>query len=142
MNTQQYSTDAGPETDRRLALINRMALFDETARAITHPGPDTSDPAADALLQEFHQAALFPNPESTQLAVWSFDIDLTLQMPEDEPGCRGPIPVSHLARLQRQGAVVGTCSDRPFRTTVSHARPELLARLLHPLKSCSTTWRH
>ena len=33
-------------------------------------------------------------------------------MPEDTPGCRGVIPVQRLNELQRQGAIVGTCSDR------------------------------
>ncbi len=107
-----HSANACPDTKQRLDIINRTALFDEKNRAITYPDTTAEDPAANALLHEFQAMTLCPNPESNRRPVWSFDIDLTLQMPEDEPGCRGPIPVSRLARLQRQGAIVGTCSDR------------------------------
>ena len=113
MNTQHlHSEDISPNTERRLDIINRIATYDETTRAITHPDPEAYDPSAHILLQEFHALKLRPSPDTPHITIWSFDIDLTLQMPDDEPGCRGPIPVNRLARLQRQGAVVGTCSDR------------------------------
>ena len=107
-----HSANACPDTKQRINIINHMAIFDEKNRAITYPDTTTADPAANALLREFQAMTLCSNPESNHRPVWSFDIDLTLQMPEDEPGCRGPIPVSHLTQLQRQGAIVGTCSDR------------------------------
>lgn len=53
-----------------------------------------------------------PNPEIWNVTIWRFDIDLTLQMPDDEPGYRGVAPASRLRQLQRAGAIVGTYSDR------------------------------
>lgn len=102
-----------PRTARLLDVINRIALFDETERAITYPNPAAPDPAATKLLEEL-QAATGPGSDAPgqHPPVWSFDIDLTLRMPDDHPGCRGPIPINRLVRLQRQGAIVGTCSDR------------------------------
>ena len=52
------------------------------------------------------------NRRAVREPVWSFDIDLTIQLPEDVLGCEGAIPIERLKELQAYGYVVGTCSDR------------------------------
>ena len=114
MNTPHHPLRAShPHIVRFLCIINRLALLDETRRAVTYPDPADPDPIAERLLQKLQAVTqLSSNPASPHPPAWSFDIDLTLQMPDDHPGCRGPIPVNRLVRMQRQGAIVGTCSDR------------------------------
>ena len=95
----------------RLDLLNRMALEDETGRSICYPMPQPT-PDALRLLGELDQETQ-RQITTKDLTIWSFDIDLTLAMPEDTDGCRGPIAVAELIRLQQQPAtIVGTCSDR------------------------------
>lgn len=95
----------------RLVLLNEMAMYDETTRALTFPQAGQPDPGASELTARLNRLTREPCPEAAQLPVWSFDIDLTLVMPEDEPGAGGTIPVQRLTSLQRN-AVVGICSDR------------------------------
>lgn len=99
-------------TAERLNLVNRMALADEPQRAITFPASSVSNPESQALLRRFKQLTHELDTESAELEVWSFDMDLTLAMPEDEPGCRGPVPINYLHELQQHGCIVGSCSDR------------------------------
>ena len=110
--SRPYPRETCPITAERLDVINGMATIDEDWRAITFPIQGAVNREAERLLEHFRQLADTPNPESPEMEVWSFDIDLTLTMPEDEPGCKGPVPVGRLQELQQQGAVVGTCSDR------------------------------
>ena len=96
----------------RTRIINILADADEPERTICHPwGPP--DGATAILLEEADREADVQAEEINGLAVWSFDIDLTIAMPEDEPGCRGTVSIDRLKHLQKQGALVGTCSDRP-----------------------------
>lgn len=88
-----------------------MALYDATERALTFPKASQPDAVADTLTTWLEHLLHAPCPETASLKVWSFDIDLTLELAEDEPRCRGVISVSQLYRLQRH-TVVGTCSDR------------------------------
>ena len=99
-------------TANRLKLINEIAVYDEATRAITYPDKHAIDHRADDLRAQVVAAVATQHPETEHMAVYSFDIDLTLEMPEDTPGCRGVIPVQRLQQLQHQGAIVGTCSDR------------------------------
>ena len=46
------------------------------------------------------------------MSVYSFDIDLTLQLPEDTANEHGAVPIRYLRHLQTTGHIVGTCSDR------------------------------
>ena len=102
-----------PETEKRLFWINKTADYDEEISGlISHPTKDTSDQFARHLLGILDEHADMPNPESAGTTVYSFDIDLTLEMPEDEPGSRGAVPIRHLNELQDQGYIVGTTSDR------------------------------
>ena len=100
-----------PAIRERLALLNEMATYDELERALTFPRGQPPQPGAAQLTTRLNRLSGQECPDAAQLPVWSFDIDLTLAMPEDEPGTRGPIPVQALIDLQ-QHVVVGTCSDR------------------------------
>ena len=95
----------------RLDLLNRMALEDEPERAICYPLL-SQDADTIPVLAEFEREAA--KEISTQnLQIWSFDIDLTLTIPDDAEEYIGPIPVDELIRLQKQpDTIVGTCSDR------------------------------
>ena len=113
--SQSSAADQRPNyraTANRLELINELAIYDEATRAITYPDKHAVDLGADDLMAQFMTAVATHHPEMEHMVVYSFDIDLTLEMPEDTPGCRGVIPVERLNELQRQGAIVGTCSDR------------------------------
>ena len=103
---------APPSISIRLDLLNELALYDETDRELTFPNGKTATPIARDLMARLDEILQNPAPENWRLAIWSFDIDLTLAMPEDEPGCRGFIPISRLHHLRGCGAIVGTCSDR------------------------------
>lgn len=109
--SQHTTSGRPPEIVTRLELLNSMATYDETTRELAFPPQGRTGPEAVSLLTRLHLLLRTPCPAAAQKQVWSFDIDLTLELPEDEPGCRGVIPVAHLRDLQ-QRAVVGTCSDR------------------------------
>ena len=110
--SRRQTQEIRPETTRRLDLINEMALYDETHRDLTFPTASGPGPAADVLMTKLGLVLHNLNPETTDVDIWSFDIDLTLEMPDDEPRCRGTVPVSRPKELQANGAIVGTCSDR------------------------------
>lgn len=87
--------------NRRLDLINEMALHDELYEDIP-----------DDLLERFSLWSLH-TLDADNITIHSFDIDLTLALPEDVAwGCTGLIPLAEPIRLQREGVIVGTCSDR------------------------------
>ena len=102
----------------RLTLLNRAAHHDEAERAICFPDKDHPDAEAERLNTQI--AALAAQSaahdrgecEDGNRVVWSFDIDLTIAMPEDEDGCRGTVSPNLLRELKASGAIVGTCSDR------------------------------
>ena len=97
---------------KRLGLINEVALYDETDRAVTYPFPDREDTEADRLSNQLQRAIDHPITESDGMSVYSFDIDLTLQLPEDTANEHGAVPIRYLRHLQTTGHIVGTCSDR------------------------------
>ena len=97
---------------KRLGLINEVALYDETDRAVTYPFPDREDTEADWLSDQLQMAIDHPITESEGMGVYSFDIDLTLQLPKDTADEHGTVPIGYLRFLQTAGHIVGTCSDR------------------------------
>ena len=102
-----------PEITRRLDLINEAALYDEQDRALTYPSPGRGEERAEQYTDALQRMADTSNPTGAGMKVCSFDIDLTLEMPDDEHGSRGHIPISEIKRLQqRPDYIVGTCSDR------------------------------
>ena len=115
-NTQhtrrRYSAETCPETRSKLDVINEIALLDEREAVLSLPKGEEPAPEFNRMTTMLHQALGRPNPEPRELDIWSFDIDLTLEMPDDEPGCQGLISISRLHQLQGNGAIVGTCSDR------------------------------
>ena len=46
------------------------------------------------------------------MRIRSFDIDLTIRLPEDEEGRNRLVSPEVLRDLQKSGTIVGTCSDR------------------------------
>lgn len=102
----EYDT---PQHVKSLRLISDMAMFDEINRSLTYP---FSIPSAEEIhyLDSF-EAAVKSAP-TVDLHIFSFDIDLTLMIPEDELNIKGLIPIDILIKLQLLGNVVGTCSDR------------------------------
>ena len=109
---RRYSPDCCPETACRLELLNAAALYDETWRELTFPEAGSSCPRAQDFRRRLDEMIRNPTPESAAIDVWSFDIDLTLAIPEDKPELPGVIPVTRLIELRQSGAVVGACSDR------------------------------
>lgn len=107
-----YRKDHDSATRTRIEVVERMARYDESDRAVCFPRKDRPDRIAEALLREHADEKAAPHTESCGMSVYSFDIDLTIAMPEDTEGCAGPIPIQRLIDLQQQGHVVGTCSDR------------------------------
>ena len=111
---EHYTPETHPEVAARLALLNALATFDEKYRVIGYPTSAVDEETAAETrdwLERIESAAQTAAP--CALLVASFDIDLTLRIPEDEgyddPGSIDP---NELRRLQDQGWVVGTCSDR------------------------------
>ena len=86
-----------------------MAIWEEVDRNLTYPfGIQT--------VQELEYIELFKqsveSAETIDKQIYSFDIDLTLMMPEDNDYIHGVIPIDNLIKLQLLGNIVGTCSDR------------------------------
>ena len=110
--------DVATHLAERMALLNRAAQHDEAERSICFPDRERPDTEAERLSAQIDalatQTAAHSQDESENgnPVVWSFDIDLTIAIPEDEESCRGTVPPDLLRELQDKGAIVGTCSDR------------------------------
>ena len=99
-NGPRYSPESCPETARRLDIINTLAASLE-------------DPGDSILARQALNTLILRCHDSAMLTVVSFDMDLTLSLPDDAPGCEGPVDIAVPKALAQAGAVVGTCSDRP-----------------------------
>lgn len=78
----------------RLDTLNQAALHDETDRALTFPQPgEMYAPATREMTERLSEATNNAPHDHDGLEVWSFDIDLTVAIPEDTPGFRGPVPI-------------------------------------------------
>lgn len=95
----RYIPEERPETARRLDIINAVAA------SLENPGDEL-------LARQALNTLVLTNHDSAKLTVVSFDIDLTLSLPDDAPGYEGPVNISVPRALAAAGAVVGTCSDR------------------------------
>lgn len=94
---------------RRLAFLNELANYDEGERIVCFPTAFHNNKT-----QEF-LAKLKTHITGKQIetdTIWSFDIDLTISMPEDTYNAAGSIDVHDLIRLKNK-YILGTCSDRP-----------------------------
>ena len=108
---ERYDPAAHPRVAERLAVLNELALWDEKDREITYPR--AAGPGMDTLALLLRAEAATRGAESTPLRIASFDIDLTVSIPEDELyEDHSPVPPEELLRLKAEGWVVGTCSDR------------------------------
>ena len=72
-----------PKTAHRIAILEQAAIYDEKDRQITYPRQEQEDATADQFVARMRHISGVPNPESIGMHVYSFDIDLTLEMSED-----------------------------------------------------------
>lgn len=108
-----YSPQEYPEIAARLELLNQLARYDQTSREVTFPSAGEPSQEALALTEALDEQILAARGSANDLAVASFDIDLTIHLPdEDDPAARGTVPVDRLRELRAGGYIVGTCSDR------------------------------
>lgn len=105
----KYQPGRYPDVDRALETLNHIALLDEDTACIQYAkaDPDAAQEAQHTL--ESHAAAAVDHG----LEIISFDIDLTLTMPEDAGHLPEFISPTVISELQELGYIVGTCSDRP-----------------------------
>ena len=110
---RRYSPEHCPETRRQLDFLQELARYDEGERSLTHPPGGEHGTEAKTLLERLERLAQEGRGNAEDLEVASFDIDLTIHLPdEDDPTARGSVPIRRLGELQEEGYIVGTCSDR------------------------------
>lgn len=86
--------------------------FDAKRDIVNTVAASIEDPGDDLLLRKATNTLILRCHDSAMLTVVSFDMDLTLSLPDDAPGCEGPVDIAVPKALAQAGAVVGTCSDR------------------------------
>ena len=114
---EHYESVRRPEVARRLELLNELAILNGQDPSLTHPGLGQNGQILEARARfeeaiEEAIADLNRKPDAPGFRVASFDIDLTLAIPEDDDNTYGVIDPAELSRLQAEGWIVGTCSDR------------------------------
>ena len=110
---RRYSPEECPETKAQLDFLQRLADYDEDDRALTHPPGGEHQAEARKLMERLEAVAHDSAGNAQDLMVASFDIDLTIHLPdEDDPTAGGEIRIQRLKDLQAEGYIVGTCSDR------------------------------
>ena len=103
-----YDPERFPDVREAIDLLNATALLDEDTACIQYPAGDPEQHRETTeLLQERANCAV-----NHGLSVISFDIDLTIRIGEDHEDHMQLVNPEEIARLQRLGHIVGTCSDR------------------------------
>ena len=102
---RKYSPEQCPETKRQLDFLAELAWYDEEERSLTHPPGGEYQAEAKTLLERLERAAQEGKGNAQNLAVASFDINLTIHLPDgDDPTAPGSVPIRRLKELQAEGA--------------------------------------
>ena len=109
-----YSAASYPGIARRMELLNELAVLNDLEPSLTHPRLERSSQVWEAVRRFKEEVEQVRREEDApEFQVASFDIDLTLSVPDDEDyNGYGVIDPGELSDLQEEGWIVGTCSDR------------------------------